>query len=211
MNNGQQSFLMEQQKNIAAIAAQGAAGNIPALNSALQRGLDAGLTINDCREVLVQLYAYAGFPRSLNALTELMSVINTRKAKGIHDVEGQLPGPLPEPEDMLKIGTQNQTALVGQPVKGQLFEFAPAADMYLKTHLFGDIFSRDNLDWLNRELATVGALSAMTGVDPQLKAHITMSINAGLTSSQLKELVRFFGESGEPSMADRLKKAMENL
>ena len=134
-----------------------------------------------------------------------MSVINTRKAKGIHDAEGQLPGPLPEPEDMLKIGTQNQTALVGQSVKGQLFEFAPAADMYLKTHLFGDIFSRDNLDWLNRELATVGALSAMTGVDPQLKAHITMSINAGLTSSQLKELVRFFGESGEPSMADRLK------
>ncbi len=151
MNNGQQSFLMEQQKNIAAIAAQGAAGNIPALNSALQRGLDAGLTINDCREVLVQLYAYAGFPRSLNALTELMSVINTRKAKGINDAEGQLPGPLPEPEDMLKIGTQNQTALVGLPVKGQLFEFAPAADMYLKTHLFGDIFSRDNLDWLNRE------------------------------------------------------------
>jgi alkylhydroperoxidase/carboxymuconolactone decarboxylase family protein YurZ len=29
---------------------------------------DTGLTINEIKEVLIQLYAYAGFPRSLNAL-----------------------------------------------------------------------------------------------------------------------------------------------
>jgi alkylhydroperoxidase/carboxymuconolactone decarboxylase family protein YurZ len=38
-----------------------------------------------------------------------------------------------------------------------LFDFAPAIDEYLKTHLFGDIFERDSVDWQSRELATAGA------------------------------------------------------
>ncbi|MDF2776965.1 MAG: putative 15, partial [Enterobacteriaceae bacterium] len=42
-------------------------------------------------EILVQLYAYAGFPRSLNALGELMKIIDARKAQGIQDAQGQLP------------------------------------------------------------------------------------------------------------------------
>ncbi|MDU1920097.1 carboxymuconolactone decarboxylase family protein [Enterobacter sp.] len=138
--------LTTQQKYMAFIAAQAASGNMPGLNRALHQGLDNGVTISDCREILTQLYAYAGFPRSLNALAELMEVVNTRKVQGIQDVEGSLPGPMPKPDEMLAAGTQNQTVLVGKPVKGPLFDFAPAAGEYLKTHLFGDIFSRNNLD-----------------------------------------------------------------
>lgn len=200
--------LSTQQKQMAFIAAQAATGNLPGLHTALQQGLDAGLTISDCREILVQLYAYAGFPRSLNALAELMKVVEARKAQGKQDAEGRQPGPLPSPEEMLAIGTQNQTALVGKPVAGPLFTFAPAADRYLKTHLFGDIFSRDNLDWKSRELATVGALAAMTGVESQLKAHLGMSINVGISASQLAELVPFFAEREEAASAARLQAAL---
>ena len=207
----QEHPLTARQKLMSFIAAQAATGDMPKLNVALQQGLDSGLTVSDCREVLVQLYAYAGFPRSLNALGELMKVVEARKAQGIQDAEGQLPGPRPAPDEMLAIGTQNQTALVGQPVKGPLFDFAPAADEYLKTHLFGDIFSRDNLDWKSRELATVGTLSAISGVEPQLKAHLGMSMNVGLTRSQLAELVPFFEEKGEPVFAQRLQAALASL
>lgn len=48
--------------------------------------------MSDAREVLVQLYqlyAYAGFPRSLNALTELMKVLEARKQRGIQDAPGR--------------------------------------------------------------------------------------------------------------------------
>jgi len=196
------------QKQTAAIAASAATGDIPALNAALQQGLDAGLTISDCREILVQLYAYAGFPRSLNALAELMKVVDARREQGINDVEGHSPGPLPKPEEMLAAGTQNQTTLAGGPVKGALFDFAPAIDRYLKVHLFGDIFSRDNLDWKSRELATVGALAAMTGVESQLKAHLNISRNVGLTDAQLAELVPLFESRGEQSTAQRLQHAL---
>ncbi|WP_285721611.1 MULTISPECIES: hypothetical protein [unclassified Pantoea] len=44
-----------------------------------------------------------------------------------------------QPNEMLAAGTKNQTALVVKLVSGRLFGFAPAADEFLKTHLFGDI------------------------------------------------------------------------
>ncbi|WP_240775817.1 carboxymuconolactone decarboxylase family protein [Nissabacter sp. SGAir0207] len=203
--------LTEQQKNIALIAATAAVGNMSGLNAALGRGLDAGLSVSDCREVLVQLYAYAGFPRSLNALGELMRVVEARQQQGKQDEPGQDPGALPPPEEMLAAGTRNQTALVGKPVQGALFEFAPAIDQYLKSHLFGDIFARDNLSWKNRELATVGALASLSGVESQLNSHLNVSMNVGLSAGQLAELVPFFNAQGEQGTAQRLKSALDSL
>ncbi|CAN7742438.1 hypothetical protein [Variovorax sp. LjRoot178] len=36
---------------------------------------DAGMTVNFAKEVWIQLCAYAGFPRNLNALGVLMKVV----------------------------------------------------------------------------------------------------------------------------------------
>ncbi|WAH62140.1 carboxymuconolactone decarboxylase family protein (plasmid) [Pseudomonas silvicola] len=200
-----------QQKSIAVIAAHAATGNIAKLNNALNQGLDEGLTLSQCREVLVQLYAYAGFPRSLNALGELMKVIDARRLQGKNDQPGNEAGPVPAPENMLSAGTRNQTALVGSPVKGPLFEFAPAIDQFLKAHLFGDIFARDNLDWKSRELATVGALAGMSGVESQLQSHLRISINVGFDKSQLAELQTVFNVQGEEAIAQRIEAALAQI
>jgi 4-carboxymuconolactone decarboxylase len=179
--------LTPQQLAIGPIAASMAVGDMPSLSNALNRGLDAGLTLNAVKEVLVQLYAYAGFPRSLNALAELMKVVDDRKQRGLADKVGFEPRPTPTGDELLRVGTANQTQLSGAPVRGPLFEFAPAIDRFLKTHLFGDIFSRDNLDWTSRELATVAALSAMQGVESQLLSHVRISLNVGITPEQLRQ------------------------
>ena len=47
------------------IAAFTANGDLEKLRTALSAGLDAGLTVNEIKEILVQMYAYVGFPRSL--------------------------------------------------------------------------------------------------------------------------------------------------
>ncbi|MBK0096016.1 carboxymuconolactone decarboxylase family protein [Erwinia sp. S63] len=200
-----------QQKSIAVIAAHAATGNIAKLNDALNQGLDAGLTLSQCREVLVQLYAYAGFPRSLNALGELMKVIDARRLQGKNDLPGSEAGPVPTPDNMLAAGTRNQMALVGSPVKGPLFEFAPAIDQFLKAHLFGDIFARDNLDWKSRELATVGALAGMSGVESQLQSHLRISMNVGFDKSQLAELEAVFNAQGEEAVAQRIEAALAQI
>lgn len=152
------------QQAILPIAAFAAVGDLGKLNPALNQGLDAGLSISEVREVLVQLYAYAGFPRSLNALGELLKVVQARKQAGIVDDPGREPSrPGPQGDALLAAGTANQTKLAGAPVQGPLFDFAPVANEYLRTHLFGDIFERDNLGWQHRELATVAMLAAMSG------------------------------------------------
>jgi 4-carboxymuconolactone decarboxylase len=202
--------LSPRQQAIAPIAAAMAVGDIPQLGTALNQGLDAGLTVIEAKEILVQLYAYAGFPRSLNALGELMKVLDARKQRGVQDAPGRNPAaPIPTGKELLAAGTANQTKLSGAPVRGPLFEFAPQVDEYLKTHLFGDIFARDNLDWQSRELATVGALAALPGVESQLQAHVRISMNVGLTAAQLRNLADVLAERGQAEPAGRVRAALE--
>ena len=77
--------LTERQQAILPIAAFTASGDMPKLDAALNAGLDAGLTINEIKEIQGQLYAYVGFPRSLNGLGQLMKVLDARKARGVDD------------------------------------------------------------------------------------------------------------------------------
>lgn len=201
--------LTARQQAIVPVAAFGAAGDIAGLNAALNQGLDAGLTVSDAKEILVQLYAYAGFPRSLNALAEMMKVLEARKQRGIQDAPGAMPSrAVPKGDALLAAGTANQTRLSGGVVKGALFDFAPAIDEYLKTHLFGDIFERDNLDWQSRELATVGMLSALPGAESQLQAHMRISMNVGLTAGQLRQLTQVLADRVDAESARRAREAL---
>ena len=202
--------LSARQRAIPVIAASMASSQMDKLNAALNQGLDAGLTINETKEILVQLYAYTGFPRSLNALSELMKVVEVRKQRGIEDVEGKEPvTPIPVGDELRRVGTANQTKISGAPVQGPLFDFAPVINQFLQAHLFGDIFARDNLDWQSRELATVGALAATPGVESQLLSHTRASMRVGLTASQLRQLAQVLREHGESDAATRAEKALQ--
>jgi len=181
--------LNAKQEKIVTIAAFTAKGELDKLNAALNEGLDAGLTVNEIKEILVQMYAYAGFPRSLNGIGAFMSVMEERQKKGIRDEPGREPSPLPSEKSRLELGTEIQTRLIGSPAGGAMYTFAPAIDAFLKEHLFGDIFGRDNLDFQGREIATISALAGMEGVNPQLQAHFNIGFNTGLTEVQMKSLI----------------------
>jgi len=87
--------LSAKQQSIIQIAALAAKGDLQLLKPALNKGLDAGLTINEIKEVQVHLYAYCGFPRSIRGLQTFMEVLDERKAKGIQDVLGAEASPIP--------------------------------------------------------------------------------------------------------------------
>jgi 4-carboxymuconolactone decarboxylase len=181
--------LNAKQEKIVTIASFTAKGDLDKLKPALNEGLDAGLTVNEIKEVLIQLYAYAGFPRSLNSIGALMSVLEERQKKGMNDQPGKEASPLPANKSKLELGAEIQTRLVGRPVTGAIYTFAPAIDRFLKEHLFADIFGRDNLDFQNREIATISALASMEGVNSQLQSHFNVGFNTGLTEIQMKSLI----------------------
>ncbi|MEZ4893955.1 MAG: carboxymuconolactone decarboxylase family protein [Saprospiraceae bacterium] len=56
-------------------------------------------------------------------------------------------------------------------------------------HLFSDIFSRDIISFVDREIATITALTNLGGVDPMLKGHFGIAFNLGVTKEQLLELL----------------------
>ncbi|WP_374014088.1 carboxymuconolactone decarboxylase family protein [Pseudoxanthomonas koreensis] len=201
--------LSDREQAIPLIAAAMATSDMPGLESALSRGLDAGLSVSESREILVQLYAYVGFPRSLNALGTLMNVVEERRQRGIQDAAGREPGrAVPTGEALLAAGKANQTRIAGAPVEGPVMDFAPVINQFLQAHLFGDIFERDNLDWKSRELATVGALAAMPGVEAQLRSHMRASLRVGLSAGQLQHLVALLAESGDQAAARRASDAL---
>src|SRR4030042_1199056 len=177
------------QEKMITIAAFTANGDLQKLKTALNEGLDAGLTINEIKEILVQMYAYAGFPRSLNGINTFIGVLEEREQKGIKDELGKEPSPMPANKSSIELGTEIQTRLIGAPPTGKYITFAPAIDKFLKGHLFGDIFGRGNLDFQSREIATISALANMEGVNPQLQSHFNVAFNVGLTEAQMRSLI----------------------
>ena len=197
-----ESALDKRQIAIIPIAAQTASGDIDGLKVSLNKGLNAGLTINEIKEILVQMYAYTGFPRSLNGLGAFMGVLQERKEKGIKDEIGKEASALPADYDSLTDGTANQTQLIGVEVKGPLFDFAPAIDQYLKAHLFGDIFARDVLSWQDRELATIAALANLKGAGSQLGSHYAISMHNGLTEPQIRAFIEVLRQTIDDQTAN---------
>ena len=184
--------LSAKQQSIIPIAAFTATGDLDKLSTALHAGLDAGLTVNEIKEILVQMYAYAGFPRSLNGIHTFMAVLDERQAKGIKDEMGKDASPVPADMNKEAYGAQVRARLAGQdvipPPSGYQL-FTPVIDTFLKEHLFADIFARDNLDYQSRELATIAALASMPGTAGQLRFHLGAAMNTGLTAAQMQEFI----------------------
>jgi alkylhydroperoxidase/carboxymuconolactone decarboxylase family protein YurZ len=179
-------------QNIIVIAALTAKGDLSQLKPALNTGLEAGLSINQIKEVLVHLYAYCGFPRSIRGLQTFMEVLNERKARGITDKTGADASPVNGEQSKYERGKKVLGELTKAPQDGALTgyaAFAPVIDTFLKEHLFADIFERDVLTYSQRELVTVSVLSAIGGVEPMLRSHLSICMNVGLSPEQLNEFV----------------------
>lgn len=204
--------LSDRQKSLFTIAALATKGDLDALRESLRVGLDAGLTISEINEILIQLYAYTGFPRSLNAINTFMSVLDARKIQGIQDVIGQAPHPFPAHKNKFELGCETQNRLMGvaHPAMPAL-NFVPIMDVFIKEHLFADIWGRDNLDFQSRELVTIAALACLGGVDLQLFTHLKIGLENDLTPELLAELVVVLSEQVGKEEADNMDQLLTRL
>jgi quercetin dioxygenase-like cupin family protein/alkylhydroperoxidase/carboxymuconolactone decarboxylase family protein YurZ len=206
--------LSSKQKNIIPIASFTASGNMPKLETALVEGLEAGLTVNEIKEILVHSYAYAGFPRALNGINTFIAVLDKRKEQGINDKTGKEATPVPPDFDRNAYGHKVRNTLVGRDISKRTSGypvFTPIIDQFLVEHLFADIFYRDVLNHQERELATIGILAAMTGTEAQLKAHLRVSMNVGLSKAQLEDYIAVLKRKVSAESAERASIALNDL
>jgi quercetin dioxygenase-like cupin family protein len=177
-------------RHLARVAALTTRGDLEGLSSALSAALAAGLTVEELRETLVHLYAYAGFPRSIQGLKILLSVAEGRELPA--DTEGgrRSAGATPT-ETKYEQGRQTLESLTGRPwtEPSDYGTFAPRIDTFLKEHLFADVFANPVLSYADREVITVATLIALgEGVEPMLDGHRGIARYQGVTDEQLQTI-----------------------
>ncbi|AZA92797.1 4-carboxymuconolactone decarboxylase [Chryseobacterium nakagawai] len=188
----QSNNLSGKDKSTIAISSFTAQGKLEELRASLNNGLDAGLTINEIKEILVHTYAYCGFPRSIRGLQTFMEVLDERKSKGINDTIGKEASTIENDKSKYERGKEILGQLTQTPQSDKLSgysAFAPIMDTFLKEHLFADIFERDVLTYAQRELVTISVISAIGDAEPMLQSHLGISLNVGWTPQQLNEFV----------------------
>jgi alkylhydroperoxidase/carboxymuconolactone decarboxylase family protein YurZ len=210
----QDKNLTQTEKSIVTISSLAAKGDLKKLKTALTEGLDNGLTVNQIKEVLVHLYAYCGFPRSIRSLQTFMEVMDERKANGIKDVIGNDVTPITDDMSKYERGKEVLAVLTKTPQTGPLkgySAFAPAIDTFLKEHLFADIFERDILTYAQRELATISVISTIGDADPMLQGHLSISLNVGISPDKLKDFINIIRKTAGRKKAKSAKKVLAEL
>lgn len=210
--------LSDRQQGIVLMAALTAKGDLEKLTPAINNGLDAGLTINECKEVFLHAYAYCGFPRSIQGLNTLMATLDERKAKGINDNMGREATPVSD-TNKYDTGWKNLAKLLGHSTDGPIEKptsgygaFSPEIDRFLKGHLFADLFSRDVLTFAERELTTISVLIALgKGVEPMLASHLGLTLRQGATKSQIEEVFALVEKSVSKADADAARKVFSEV
>ena len=77
--------------------------------------------------------------------------------------------------------------------------------------MFADIFARGVLTYKEREVGTVAALAALANVTPQLKAHMNLALNVGVTSKEMAGIMSVVKDSVGKKIAAYGLKAMNDV
>lgn len=75
----------------------------------------------------------------------------------------------------------------GAKVIESLNDISPELGHHVVAWGFGEIYSRPELAPRDRQLVTLGMLTALGGCEPQLEVHINAALNVGLTPKQIIE------------------------
>ncbi|WP_103630842.1 carboxymuconolactone decarboxylase family protein [Campylobacter concisus] len=205
--------LSNKQLALVSLAAYAAAGDADKLKVALQNALKAGLSVSQIKEALSHQSAYIGFPMGLNGLIVFNNLIKEREAAGIKDEAGKDATPTPADTDFYERGKQTLMYLTGRDVASvnAVFFEAPAADYGLKAYLFGYLFSRDIIDFVEREIVTASTLVALNNVNMQLKSHLGILKNLGVTGEQFERIFKILGECVGEVKSQNARDALKSL
>ena len=184
--------LTEREAHIALISIQSAVTttDVERLKQVLTDALNFGMTINEINEEIVHLYCYFGFAPACRAALVFMDLVNERRSQGIHDEQGREASSFDESESRHERGERLQmfcTAMTAEQLSSGIYGFNPLLDFCLKEHLFADLFARDLLSYVEREITTVSALTAIK--EPMVESHYGGALNVGVTEKQLHEIL----------------------
>jgi alkylhydroperoxidase/carboxymuconolactone decarboxylase family protein YurZ len=141
--------------------------------------------------------------------------LQTRKTQGITDVAGKMATAITDTLSKYERGKKTLEVLTGQaqitpPISGY-GALSPEIDIFLKEHLFADLFGRDLLTYTDREIATITALVNLGGVEPMMKSHMGIALHLGITKGQLLHLLSIVESTTGKMEADKGRSVLSEV
>lgn len=151
--------------------------NLSYISTHVRAALRAGLAPVEIKEAIYQCAPYIGFPKTLDALSEVNQVFIANNI--------QLPLKTQQTvneDNRLMNGIEVQTQIFGDLIpkmRADASEDQKHIQDYLSAFCFGDFYTRGGLDLKIRELITLCIVSSIGGAESQVKAHVQANKNVG--------------------------------
>lgn len=156
------------------------------LRSHVQGGINHGLSRTEIEEICVQLTAYAGFPRAIDAITTAHEAIAAQL--GVAKLEPSPPAERKDDEarsaDARKVMAQLSANQPPGGVGVDMGSFGATAGRFA----FGEVWAREQLPLRDRSLVVCATLTTQDKPH-ELRFHLQAALNNGVTLDELEELM----------------------
>lgn len=168
---------------LARLAAAQATGDQTGVANALRAARDADYSWEQCYEALLQLVAYTGYPRTLNALATYRAV------SGVPTPEQPTE---PWSKYAVKVWPERGASVfrqlwLGHELADNLRPVSPELAEWVINDDFGRIFGRPGFTLLEREALVLGSIVAQRAT-PQLRSHRLAFLAVGGSDAQIDEI-----------------------
>lgn len=172
-----QGSLDHKQRELITLVVLATNQTLPQLKAHVHAALNVGLSPVEIKEAIYQCAPYLGFPKTLNALTEVNEVFKARDIALPLESQKQV-----EEENRFDKGLAVQVEIFGDII-AKMRESASSNQKHIQDYLsafcFGDFYTRGGLDLKTRELLTLCIVSSLGGCESQVKAHVRGNLNVG--------------------------------
>ncbi|WP_141433898.1 carboxymuconolactone decarboxylase family protein [Bacillus sp. 03113] len=201
--------LTYQQREMVIISALISLGDTPSqLKWHMNFGLKVGITPNEIIEIATHCIPFCGFPRALNAIGVAKQLFTEQNIEVT--IEDELLNNVGERRERGLGKLQEIDGKHGEAVADSLADIAPLLAEQIIEFAFGEVYSRSGLNPKQRQLVTLGALTAQGGCEPQLHVHINAAIRVGLTRQEIIEaLLQCSPYTGFPKVLNAINVAKE--
>jgi 4-carboxymuconolactone decarboxylase len=184
---GDPQFLEPQTRLLALAAAATAAGRRDPTRVVLAFALARGIRPELLREAILQTYLFAGYPRAINALAVLHSLLPEEER-------------VPEVDLEPRTGETAMWAADGEALCRRVYRdkypsllrtmarLSPDLARWMVLEGYGKVLSRPHLPPVTRELVAVAALIPLS-VPDQLRAHLRGTLFVGASEGAVREVI----------------------
>jgi len=161
-------------RHLARIAAAAAAGRRELLGAWYTAARADGVSDKDLQEATLQVFLFAGYPRTIDAFEELAATGTARTE--------------PDPPDLEVRGRDLFTRIYDRhtdAVLRKLHDLHPDFARFVVRDAYGQVLGRPFLDLVERELMAVAMLGAL-GLRAQLQAHVRGALRVGATAGEVR-------------------------